>query len=243
MKRSAIDCSIQLSYFYMIPLRNRRKLSVELSKYVNIMVSLRAVVLAKKKLATGKHRVRIAIAHNGGTRYLLTNIMLDSINEFKNGMVVNRPDASSKNIKIRKLLEQYQDAIENINYINGITCSELVSIIQNEREKKHRTLKSVFEEYIKIIDVKKGSLEAYTSRYKSIAKFFGGNCLMETINHASILKFHKYEIKNGAAANTIRCRFTFLKMLYRYALRYMYIPQRMDPFIGLKLPAAEIRQS
>ena len=89
------------------------------------MALLNAVVLTSKTIKGGRNKVRISVAHNGETRYIVTDIILDSNKEFKNGMVIKRADAALLNTKIRNLLQRYQSALDDLEYINGLTCPEL----------------------------------------------------------------------------------------------------------------------
>lgn len=90
------------------------------------MALLNAVVLTSKTIKGGRNKVRISVAHNGDTRYIVTDIILDSNKEFKNGVVVKRADAAMLNTKIRSILQRYQSALDELEYINGLTCPELV---------------------------------------------------------------------------------------------------------------------
>lgn len=58
------------------------------------MASISTVIVPAKVLKGGKHKVRIAIAHNSETRYIITDVKIDSEKEFKNGQVVKRDDAA-----------------------------------------------------------------------------------------------------------------------------------------------------
>lgn len=77
------------------------------------MASINAVIVPAKVLKGGKHKIRISIAHNSETRYLVTDIIVDSIKEFKNGIVVKRPDAAMLNVKIRGLLQNIRPRLTN----------------------------------------------------------------------------------------------------------------------------------
>ena len=59
------------------------------------MATLSLTVVPGKALKDGRHKVRISVAHNSQTRYILTDVILNSTREWKNGKVVKRPDASS----------------------------------------------------------------------------------------------------------------------------------------------------
>ena len=48
------------------------------------MATFSIVILPAKKMANNKHKVRIMLSHNSQTRYIVTDIILDSLAEFKN---------------------------------------------------------------------------------------------------------------------------------------------------------------
>ena len=121
------------------------------------MALLNAVVLTSKTIKSGRNKVRISVAHNGETRYIVTDIILDSNKEFKNGIVVKRADAAMLNTKIRNLLQRYQSALDELEYINGLTAPELVYQLMNAGSYKHRTLKSIYDEYMANAHIKEGT--------------------------------------------------------------------------------------
>ena len=53
------------------------------------MANLFITIVPTKVLANGQHKIRIAVSHNWDTRYIPTNIVIDSLNEFKNGKIVS----------------------------------------------------------------------------------------------------------------------------------------------------------
>lgn len=112
------------------------------------MATLKAVVVTSKTIKGGRNKVRISVAHNGETRYIVTDIVLNSNSEFKNCQIVKRPDAAMLNTKVRKYLQHYQSALDELEYVNGFTCPELVYQLLNADNDKHRSLKSIYEEYM-----------------------------------------------------------------------------------------------
>ena len=83
------------------------------------MASISTVIVPAKVLKGGKHKVRIAIAHNSETRYIITDVKIDSEKEFKNGQVVKRDDAAFLNTKLRKSVNEIQRLIDEISIITG----------------------------------------------------------------------------------------------------------------------------
>lgn len=207
------------------------------------MAKLTPVILPAKVLKGGKHKVRIALAHNSETRYIATDIILDSEKEFKNGQITKRSDATSKNTKLRKLILSYQEAIDEIRNVEGLTCTELITFIQKAGNRKGRTISSVFNEYIEFANLKTGSIETYKNDFKSIATFMGEEFLVSYITHKTILGFDSWLRKKNLTSATIRNKMILLMTLISYSKRCLYAEYKIDPFQGYTLPQQGIRDS
>lgn len=207
------------------------------------MAILNAVIVPAKVLKDGRHKVRISVAHNGETRYIVTDITINSIKEFKNGSVVKRPDASILNTKLRGLLQRYQGVIDDLTYTNGLSCPELVYQIKNAGNYKHRTLLSIYEEYMENAHIKPGTYIGYVNIWKVLNGHLNGKMLVENVTHGTILGLDKYLRGRGLKPTTVRNYLVFLMVLLNYAKRCGYVQYRVDPFAGYELPKMEVRQS
>ncbi len=87
------------------------------------MVLLTLVVVPAKEKKGCKHNIRISVEHNGQTRYIVTDVVIDSIKEWRNGQVVGRPDASFLNTMLHKKLVEYERILSEQYYIEGLTCA------------------------------------------------------------------------------------------------------------------------
>ena len=207
------------------------------------MALLNAVVLASKTIKGGRNKVRISVAHNGETRYIVTDIILNSNKEFKNGKVVKRADAAILNTKIRNLLQRYQSVLDELEYINGLTAPELVHMLINAGSNSHRTLKSIYEEYMANAHIKDGTVQSYRSIWNNIIRYTGDKLLAEHITHGTILGLDKRLRDRKLKTTTVRTNLVFLMVLLNYAKRCGYVQFRVDPFAGYKLPSMDVRQS
>lgn len=207
------------------------------------MAVIKPVVIASKTIKGGKNKVRISIAHNGETRYLVTDIIIDSNKEFKNGMVVKRHDAAILNTKIRKLLQRYQTALDEIEYINGLTCPELVQLITNRGNNANRTLISVYEEYIDSLNIAESTKLGYRTYWNNIKRQVGEDTRLENITPSTVLNFKKHLQNRKLKPGTIYYILYFFMSIFGYARRCGYIPHQLNPFIGIRLPKPGIRQA
>lgn len=207
------------------------------------MAILNAVIVPAKVLKGGRHKVRISVAHNGETRYIVTDIIIDSSKEFKNGSIVKRPDAAFLNTKLRGILQRYQGVVDELAYVNGLSCAELVYQIKNAGNYKHRTLQSIYEEYMTNAHVKPGTRKGYINMWSTISKHLNTKMLAENVTHGTVLGLDRFLRDRGLKLTTIRNYLVFLMVLLNYAKRCGYVQFRVDPFASYELPKMEIRQS
>lgn len=207
------------------------------------MANLKAIILPAKMLKGGKHKIRIAISHNAKTRYIVTNIIIDSDKEFKNGQVVKRHDAAIKNVRLRGLLDKYQKALDKVQYADSLSCEELVTQLKNADKYTRRTVKSIYEEYVLLKSVKSSTKGYYDGIMKTILQYLGPDMLMENVNYSTVVGLEKYLTEIGNSRTTIRNKQLFFMSLYYFAQKCTYIPYKTDPWLGYKFPEAKVRDA
>lgn len=207
------------------------------------MATFSAVIVPAKALKGGRHKIRISVAHNGETRYIVTDITIDSLKEFKNGSIVKRADASLLNTKLRGMLSQIQTAFDEIPYTEGLTCPELVSQLKDGGNNKHRTLQSVWEEFIENSSAKESTKREYGVVWRRIAGMINTKTVLENISRATIVGFKQKLVKSSLKPKTIYITMNFLRIIIGYAKRNGYVEYRIDPFCGTSLPHTEPRDS
>lgn len=207
------------------------------------MAILNATVVPAKVLKDGRHKVRISVAHNGETRYIPTDIIIDSCKELRSGLIVKRPDAAILNTKLRGILQRYQSVIDKLVYVEGLTCPELVYQIKNAHNRNHRTIYSIYKEYVENANVKQSTIDVYKIYWSSITKFINQNMLVEHVTHGTVIGLDKHLHSRNLAPTTIHMHMGFFNMLINYAKRCGYANFTIDPLAGYKRPRVEIRQS
>ena len=111
------------------------------------MTTLKLSVVPAKVLKNGKHKIRIAIGHKRVTKYLVTRFVVDSPDNLRDGQVVDIPNASRINVKLRNLLNSYEEALDRIN-ANSYTCAQLVDYLSNIRQQGSTSFSEAAESYI-----------------------------------------------------------------------------------------------
>lgn len=223
-----------LAYFITVLLSKKNK---------QTMATISAVIVPTKALRDGRHKVRIAIAHNGETRYILTNIVIDSAKEFRHGQIYGRPDASIQNIKLRKILNDYQDIIDELQYAEGMTCSELISVIKGYKSRKNRSIESIFKEYLEQSTAGESSKQNYTCVWNVISGLIDISLPINMITPISIKKMAADLSKRKLRGSTLRVYMMLMRAIINYASKCGYAQFPTDPFLLIKLPQTAVRQS
>lgn len=132
------------------------------------MTTLKIAVVPAKVLKNGKHKIRIAIGHNRVTKYLVTRFVVDSPDQLRDGQVVDMHDAPHINMKLRNLLNTYQEALDRIN-ASSYTCAQLVDYLSNIRQ-GNTTFSSAADDYIR--DMLKEGRKSTAALYQRTCDYF-----------------------------------------------------------------------
>lgn len=210
------------------------------------MSNLFITIVPNLKLKSGNHTIRIAVTHSGQTRYIPTDVVISSEKEFKDGRIVKRPDKDMLNLKLRRILNSYEDKISQIQFADSLSCSQLISMLKGPiSETNHRTLADIADEYLNQIDEEERakSHKMYKLAIKRYLSYAGQNTLME---HITPLRINKYILelqKDKLSPTSINIYVTLLKVIINYAIKMQYVSFRVNPFITAKIPTARKRDT
>lgn len=160
------------------------------------MANLTLTILPAKALRGGRHKVRVAVAHNSQTRYILTDVIIDTASQFKNGKVCKRDDAAYLNTKLRKKLDEVQHSIDSIDYIEGLTCSELIETINSKDKKQRLTLREVFDEIVNTSTAKDSTLKNYKYLFSTLTRYIPENTKVANLRPAQVERVHIRALKD-----------------------------------------------
>lgn len=207
------------------------------------MATLNAVIVPAKVLKGGRHKIRISVAHNAETRYIVTNIIIDSDKEFKNGAIVRRADAAILNTKLRGIIQRYQDVVDELPYVSMLSCAELICQLKNAGNDRCRTIDSVFNEMMESSNIKPTTRHQYQIIWNVVSKLIEQNLLVEAINHVTILNLVNKIKKRGVSDSTLYNYLIFVKSIINYAKKLGYAQYKVDPFVGIQMPHTERRDA
>lgn len=206
------------------------------------MATLSLTVVPGKALKDGNHKVRIAVAHRSQTRYIVTDVVLNSTKEWKNGKIVKRDDASYLNMKLLTRLDEVQRIIDETPYIEGLSCAELVETITQTRARKTHTLASAFAEMLEVSTAKDTTKERYRAQFKSITSVIPETTL---VSHVTPLMVQRFMKVRGAVMKpiTLQTQVTLLSQVLNFCQRNGYTDFRVKPTDGYYKRIIAVRQN
>lgn len=210
------------------------------------MANLFITIVPTKVLANGQHKIRIAVSHNWDTRYIPTSIVIDSLNEFKNGKIVKRSDKELLNAKLKRIYDTYYERCESIEYADSLTCTQLVKIITSPiNGEQHRKFEDIVEEFLSQIDEddREKTHKLYKLAAKHFIRFTGPGALMEHITPIRINNYLTHLRKSKLSPTSIRIYITLLKVIINYAIKMRYVEYKVDPFVTASIPSAKKRDT
>ena len=206
------------------------------------MVTIYLTIVPAKALKDGKQKVRIAVSHRSQTRYIVTDVILNSAKEWKNGKVVKRGDATYLNQKLLARLNDVQHILDEIPYTEGLTCGELVETIQHAKAKKSHTLRSAFEEMQEVSTAKESTKTVYRCCFNFITSIIPEKTL---VNHITPLMVSRL-VKEGSrkvSPVSLQSRVALLSQIINYCQRNGYTEFLTNPTGGLNKNVIAIRQN
>ena len=210
------------------------------------MATLKLTIFKAKVLKNGKHKIRIALCHKGETCYILTRYLIDSENQFKNGLIPKRPDASMMNMHLRSLLNAYQEKLNEVQNQSMYTCRQLKDIIsRNVRTSESSTFKSVSTEYIKelILDGRDKYASIIRLSEKYFCEFLRGDIALMDITPELIAGFSGFLKRNKClSVATEGTVMRHIKVIINQGVKRRMVNYSVHPFIDYIIPASPVRE-
>ena len=209
------------------------------------MTMFSIVIVPTKRLANGKHRIRIAVAHQAQTRYIATPFILDSISQLKKGRVVRHENAAQINLCLQRTINEYILILSSIKHANQLTCTQLIHSIQEEERKKYLTFDVIAKEFLSTLQ-SESRIKSY-KLYKTAISHFNRflkkehDIPLEQIRPSHIHQYQNFLEKRELSSTTVRIYLTLIKVILNYAIKMDYIHYKVHPFAACILPSSRIR--
>lgn len=210
------------------------------------MATLSLTILKAKQLKDGKHKIRVAVRHHHDTCYIITPYIIDDDSEFRNGRVIKRDDAAYINVKLRTLLNEYQDILYDCKYIQSLSCQEVKDMLIQTRERGiQRTFQEVSKEYIAKLkeDDRGGYAELIERNYRYFTEFTQGDFGLDMITTSVIDNYSRFlsNVKK-LGDTTLGMHMSRTRVVINYAKKMQYVKYDVDPFSYYHIHASQERE-
>lgn len=202
-------------------------------------MNLRVTILNDKKRADGSHKIRIAVAHNGDTRYIVTRFVIPSDRNLKNGNVVNLTNATYINQQLRILQNKIYSIYDNLEDKDAYSCTQLISVIKHRMNRG--TIRTVEEINGEMLRIKthawsKGTIRLHNDGIKRFIEYAGKNFILSMLDSAMVFGFKKHLQKEGLSETTIGIRIGVIRRLTYFAITHGYAKYDIPPFYDYREP-------
>lgn len=209
------------------------------------MATIKLAVLKHTKSKDGSYKIRISIGHRSETHYIVTPYSVNALSEFDNGIVVRVPNAHEINIKLRNLLNDYEERLERIDSPEDYTCKELRDLLKSMRTHSSKvTFKQVSERYQKeLIEDGRGSYAGMLQNsLRLFFEFTGGDVFLSEISTITISEFERWLKRKGVSQTYISMTLSMTRTIVNRAIRMQLVTYSVHPFTYWKRPADPERE-
>ena len=209
------------------------------------MATIKLAVLKHTKSKNGSYKIRISIGHRSETHYIVTPYSVNALSEFDNGIVVRVPNAHEINIKLRNLLNDYEERLERIDSPEDYTCKELRDLLKSMRTHSSKiTFKQISEQYQKeLIEDGRGSYaDMLQNSLRLFFEFTGGDVFLSEISTITISEFERWLKRKGVSQTYISMTLSMTRTIVNRAIRMQLVTYSVHPFTYWKRPADPERE-
>ena len=207
------------------------------------MTTLRIAIVPAKINKAGKHKIRIAVGHRQQTRYIVTRFELDNPDDLQQGQIVNVPNAPYINMKLRSILNSYQEALDKIN-THAYSCKQLIEYLH--------TIKSgstpyslASDDYIDTLirEGRKSTAQLYARTSKYFIEFCKHDIMLDGNTPRTIKDFDIYMMRALSLNPSTRgTHMAHLKAVINQAIRDNMVKYDTHPFAYYEKPTIPVRE-
>lgn len=197
------------------------------------MTSIKLAVLTHTKAKDGSYKIRISIGHKSETHYIVTKYKVSSLAHFVNGQVVNQPDAASINLKLRQLLNDYDERLERIPDAGLYSCRQLRDLLASMRpHASGTTFCSIALQVIEELrrDGRRTTADMKVQQMGKFRDFMNGDVLLEMITPRTVADYSRHLKRTGASIAYEGMQMSFVKSVISRAVRDGLVRYDTDPF-------------
>ena len=209
------------------------------------MATIKLAVLKHTQSKDGSYKIRIAIGHRSETHYIVTKYKVNSPSEFVGGIVTRIPNAHEINVKLRNLLNDYDERLERIPSPDDYTCKELRDLLKSMRpHSSTATFSQVSEQYQK--ELTEDGRGSYAGMLQNSLRLFrdfsGGDMFLSEISTVTISEFERWLKRKGLSQTYTSMTLSMTRTIINRAIRAQLVTYQLHPFAYWKRPADEERE-
>lgn len=201
------------------------------------MTTIKLAILRHTKAKDGSYKIRISIGHKSETHYIVTKYKVSSLSNFVNGVVVGQPDAKAINIKLRQLLNEYDERLERIPNSGELSCEQLRDILRDmPSSNNNATLLAVAQRYMTHLRQEGRESSANLMQYhlQKFLKFTHGDIFMANLT-PQLIDDYLHQLKaRKLSPSYINICITPLLTITNYAIKMQLVKYEQSPFAFYK---------
>ena len=209
------------------------------------MTTIKLAVLKHTKAKDGSFKVRIAIGHKQETSYIVTKYSVQSLANWSAGQVVNQPDANFVNMKLRQILNDYDQRLERIVNPDLYTCTQLRDTLKAMRPLGTGRTFLEYADY-NIGELRKDgrhtTADMRQTQVEKFSSFLGGDILLSDITPATITNYERWLNSQGNSIAYNGMLLTAVKTIINAAIRDGSVKYDIHPFAYWHATQAEPRE-
>lgn len=211
------------------------------------MVTIKLALLKGKRAKDGSYKIRIAIGHKSETHYITTRFSVNSPSQFSGGVVVGTPDAHAVNVKLRHLLNDYEQRLERVSDPDQYTAKELRGLLKDMRSNgtsSAETFTGVTEQYVKELrqDGRDSYADMLTFNLKRFKEYTGGDMFLSQFSTQTVTDYERWMRRQGMSQTTISMHLSMCRTIINRSIRAQLVRYDVNPFTYWKRPADEERE-
>ena len=206
---------------------------LQANKKYSFMTTIKLAVLRHTRAKDGTFKIRISIGHKSETHYIVTKYRVNSLANFVNGTVVGQPDAKAINIKLRQLLNEYDEKLERIPNPSDYTCEQLRNLLRDMRTREHNfTFQQVSSYYIAQLVSEKRDSTAKLMQYhiQRFLDYNNGDVFLDNITPQLIDNYSHHLRTTGASPSYHTLCLAPVRTVVNYAQKMQYVRYDVNPF-------------
>ena len=208
------------------------------------MATLKLAILKNKPALDGSYKIRVAVCHKKKTTYIMTRFKIETASQFKNGMIVKHPQASSYNTKLRNLLNQYQERLDEVKNISLYDSRQLRDVLATSTINHSGTFHAVADEYIASL-IEDGR-ENYAKLIERNARYFKEytktDIMLADITPTIIENYSRFLKKKGLNETTVGMFMSRTRTIINRAKKVGLVKYDIEPFSFYKIRQASVRE-